>query len=56
MSEAWVERGAVAASGVLGRGTDGPSRGPRKHLALQTRLSFAFSSGQAYVIGRAGGR
>jgi len=52
VSEARVERGAVAALGVLARGTDGMSRGPWEHLALQ----IAFSSSQMYVFGRAGGR
>ena len=56
VSEARVERGAVAAFGVVARGTDGPSRGQRKDLALQTGLTIAFSGGQVHVIGRAGGR
>jgi len=30
-----------------------PFRGLRKHLALQTRLTIAFSDGQVYPIGRA---
>ena len=47
-----VERGAIAVFGVLGRGANGPFRGPRKHLALQTRLTIAFSGGKVYVIGR----
>jgi hypothetical protein len=42
-----VERGAIAAFGVLESGPDGPSPGLRKHLALQTRLTIAFSGGQA---------
>jgi hypothetical protein len=42
-----VERGAIAAIGVHGRGTDSPSPGLRKHLALQTRLTIAFGGGQA---------
>jgi hypothetical protein len=56
MPEAWVERGAVAVFGVLARGANGPFHGPWKNLALQTRLTIAFSGGQVYVIGRAGGR
>jgi hypothetical protein len=56
VSEARVEREAVAAFGVLARATDGPFRGQRKHLALQTRVTIAFGGGQAYVVGRAGGR
>ena len=38
------------------RGTNGPFRGPRKHLALLTRLTIALGGGQVYVIGRAAGR
>src|SRR3989442_507137 len=32
------------------------SAGPWKRLALQTRLTIVFSSGQVYVFARAGGR
>ena len=52
VSEAQVERGAVAVLGVLATGTDGPFRCPRKHLALQTRPKVAFGGAQVYVIGR----
>jgi len=34
------------------REINGPFRGPRKHLAVQTRLPIAFSGGQVYVIAR----
>jgi len=56
VSEARVEGWVVAAFGVRAGGTDGPFCGPRKHLALQPRLTIVFSGGQAYVIGQAGGR
>jgi len=55
VSQTQVERGAVAVFGVLARGTNGPFRGPWKHLAVQTRLPVAFNWGQAYVASRAGG-
>jgi hypothetical protein len=34
------------------RGTNGPFRGPRKHLALQTRLTVALGGGKEYLLGR----
>jgi len=53
------EKGALAVFGVLRRGQTDPFRGPRKHPALQTRLTIglclqalptiAFSDGQVYV-------
>ena len=52
MSETRVERGAVASFGVLARGTNGTFRGPREHLALQTRLTVALGVGQEYLLGR----
>ena len=52
MSETQVDRGAVAAFGVLAIGTNGPFRGPWKHLALQTRLTIALGGGQEYILGR----
>ena len=52
MSQTRVERGAVASLGVLARGTNGTFRGPRGHLALQTRLTVALGVGQEYLLGR----
>ena len=37
----------------MGERQNGPFRGLWKHLALQTRLTIAFSGGQVYFIGRA---
>jgi hypothetical protein len=56
VSEARVEGGPVSGFGILRRGTSGPFRGPWMHLALQTRLTIAFSGGQAYVTDRTGSR
>ena len=47
-----VERGAVAFFGALARGTNGTFRGPREHLALQTRLTIALGGAQEYLLGR----
>jgi len=55
-----VSREAEVPEGRVERGLWGspeeqnwPFRGLWKHLALQTRLTIAFSGGQAYLIGRA---
>ncbi len=52
MSETRVERGTVASFGVLARGTHGTFRGPREHLALQTRLTAVSGGGQEYLLVR----
>jgi hypothetical protein len=52
VSETRVDRGAVVAFGVLATGTNGPFRGPWKHLVLQTRLTIALGGGQEYIMGR----
>ena len=52
VSQVSVERGPISSFGILRRGKIGPFRGPWKHPAPQTRLTVAFSGGQAYVMGR----
>jgi len=51
VSEARVERGAVASFGILARGTNGTFRGPREHFEPQTRLTVALGAGQEYPLG-----
>ena len=46
------KEGLVASFGILARGTNGTFRGPRKHLALQTRLRVALGGCQEYLLGR----
>jgi hypothetical protein len=49
--------GRVCATRVSNlRGTNGPFRGPWKHLALQIRLTIALGDGQVYSIGGPGGQ
>ena len=38
-------KGGVAVFGILRRGQNDPFGGPRKHPALQTRLTIAFGDG-----------
>ncbi len=56
VSEGRVEGGPVSSFGILRRGKTGLFRGRCQHLALQTRLTIAFSGGQVYVTGRTGSR
>jgi len=56
VSEARVERGAVAAFGALARGNNGPFRGPWRNLTLETRVTIAYSGIQVYIVGWAGSR
>jgi len=41
-----------AADWDVARGTKSTFRGPREHLALQTRLTVALGGGQEYLLGR----
>jgi len=52
VSEERVERGGSIRLGVLGGRNKGTFRDLSKHLALETRLTIAFSDRQGYVIGR----
>ena len=52
VSEARVEGGPVSGFGILRRGETGLFHGWCQHLALQTRLTFAFSGGKVYVTGQ----
>ena len=47
-----IHGGAFASFGVLARGTNGTFRGPREHLALETRLTVALGGGQEYLLSR----
>jgi hypothetical protein len=53
VSEARVERGSVSSLGILRGGKSGPFHGPWKYLAVETRLTVAFSGAQVYFIGQA---
>ena len=52
VAEARIEGRPVSDVGILRRRKTGPFRGPRKHLALQTRLTVAWGGGQEYLLGR----